>query len=139
MISETKVFSVIVGAYLSPTIGSEMFFFPVIVGAYLSPTIGSEMLLSYKLVWVVGRYFITRESLEYDDFMITECRPITDRIFLCMNKDMAVFIKTYQYRFVKYLIYRSTSLSEDFPSVESTWWYKPFTRLLISIKSKHLH
>ena len=68
---------------------------------------------------MVGRHFITRASLEYDDFMITECRPITDRIVLCMNKDMTVFIKTYQYRFVKYRIYRSTSLSEDFTSVES--------------------
>ena len=38
--------------------------------------------------------------------------------------------------YVKYLIYRFMSLSEDFTSVESKWWYKPFTRLLISIKKK---
>ena len=45
--------------------------FRVLVVDYLSPTIGSELLLSYKLVRVIGQYFVTRASLEYNDCMIT--------------------------------------------------------------------
>ena len=31
---------------------------------------------------MIGRHFVTRVSLEYNDCMITEYRPITDRIVL---------------------------------------------------------
>ena len=33
--------------------------------------------------------------------MMTKFRPLTDRIVLYMNEDMTVFIKNYQYYFVK--------------------------------------
>ena len=42
----------------------------------------SELLLFCKLVRVIGRHFVTRVSLEYNDCMITECRPIIERTFL---------------------------------------------------------
>ena len=56
--------------------------FRILVVEYLSPTIGSELLLSCKLDRVIGLHFVTRASLEYNDCMITEFRPITERIFL---------------------------------------------------------
>ena len=67
--------------------------FRVLVVEYLSPTIGSELMLSCKLFRVIGRHSVTRASLEYNDCMITECRPISERIALCTNKDMTMLMK----------------------------------------------
>ena len=62
---------------------SEAKLFRVLVREYLPPTIGSELLLSYKLVWVIGRHFITQVSLEYNNRMISKYRPITETIVSC--------------------------------------------------------
>ena len=35
---------------------------------------------------MIGRHFVTRASLEYNDYMITEYRPITERIVLYDEK-----------------------------------------------------
>jgi len=56
--------------------------FRVLVVEYIQPTTGSELLLSCKLVLVIGRNFVTRASLEYNDCKITECSPIVEIIFL---------------------------------------------------------
>ena len=52
----------------------------VLVVEYLSPMISSELLLSCKLIRVIGRHFITRAYLEYNDRMITKYRVNTVRI-----------------------------------------------------------
>ena len=56
--------------------------FRVLAVEYLLPTIGSELMLSCKLVRLIGRHFVTRASLDFNNCMIAECRPITETIFL---------------------------------------------------------
>ena len=89
------------GSKLSIDIISEEKVFLVLVGEYLWSTIGSEILFPRKYVWVIVRHFITRSSWEFNDDMITKCRPSAERIVLQMNNDMTVFVKNYQYHFVK--------------------------------------
>ena len=71
---------------------SEAKAFRTLVRKYVSPTIGSELSWSCKLnEWsadilsVIGRYFVTRTSLEYNVYIIIEYQPITEKIVLYLE------------------------------------------------------
>lgn len=80
---------------------SEANTFQVFVHECLPPTIDIEMLSHCKLVSMIGRYFVIRSSITYNDYMIITYRSTARIIIPYINNLMMVFVKNFHYRIVK--------------------------------------